>query len=178
MPPNNGANIQPSWLNKLGQYYSRLYYLAKTEKCFPAEQIEKSRACKVVDYPARSGNELFRRAIFAWPWNENARTKPNSRERFDWFIERIQTRVAFGWLPENYLGQRINRYFAFTSYCNTVGQSNNAFSIFFLRKHEEAMFWCFHSLADKTNKEHLPKPFCKVIQKSLYMGASFLVKSK
>ena len=43
-------------------------------------------------------------------------------ERFDWFIERIQTRVAFGWLE-------INRYFALTSYCNTIGQSNSAFSI-------------------------------------------------
>ena len=58
-------------------------------------------------------------------------------ERFDWFIERIQTRVAFGWLsersgektscPKNFL--EINRYFALTSYCNVMGQSNNAFSI-------------------------------------------------
>ena len=28
---------------------------------------------------------------------QNARTEI---ERFDWFIERIQTRVAFGWLSE------------------------------------------------------------------------------
>ena len=50
-------------------------------------------------------------------------------ERFDWFIERIQKSVAFGWLskrsggknfmPENFL--EINRYFALTSYCNTIG---------------------------------------------------------
>ena len=90
-------------------------------------------------------------------------------ERFDWFIERIQTRVAFGWLsersgektscPENFL--EINRYFALTSYCNTIGQSNNAFSIlgFLWRKNEEAMFWSFHPLADKTNNEQIPKPF-------------------
>ena len=62
---------------------------------------------------------------------------PTEIERFDWVIERIQTRVAFGWLsersgeknlyPENFL--EINWYFALTSYCNTVGQSNNAFSI-------------------------------------------------
>ena len=129
MPPNNGANIQPSWRNKLGQYYSRLYYLAKTEKCFPAEQIARNPESASGDYPARSWNELLDRAIFAWPWNENARTKQNSRERFDWFIERIQTCLAFGCArDQNYLGQRINRYFAFTSY-NTVGQSNNAFSI-------------------------------------------------
>ena len=58
-------------------------------------------------------------------------------QRLDWFSERIQTRVAFGWLgersgeknfmPENFL--EINRYFALTSYCNTIGQSNNALSI-------------------------------------------------
>ena len=45
--------------------------------------------------------------------------------------------VAFGWLsersaeknvmPKNFL--EINRYFALTSYCNTTGQSNNAFSV-------------------------------------------------
>ena len=44
------------------------------------------------------------RAIFVWPWNENVRTKQKQQtkeiERFDWFIERIQTRVAFGWLSE------------------------------------------------------------------------------
>ena len=43
---------------------------------------------------------------------------------------------GFGWLsersaksscPKNFL--EINRYFALTSYCNTIGQSNNAFSI-------------------------------------------------
>ena len=72
--------------------------------------------------------------------NENARTKQKQQlkqteiERFDWFIERIQTCVAFGWLRErrgekhftleNFL--EINRYFALTSYYNTIGQSNNA----------------------------------------------------
>ena len=30
-------------------------------------------------------------------------------------------------MPENFL--EINRYFAFTSYGNTIGQSNNAFSV-------------------------------------------------
>ena len=59
-------------------------------------------------------------------------------KRFDWFIERIQTCVAFGWLsersaektscPKNFL--EINRYFAVTSYCNTIGQSNNAWVFF------------------------------------------------
>ena len=58
-------------------------------------------------------------------------------EQIDWFIEQIQMWVAFGWLrehsaektfmPENLL--EINQYFALMSYCNMIGQSNNAFSI-------------------------------------------------
>ena len=31
---------------------------------------------------------------------ENRNNKRTERERFDWFIERLQTRVAFGWLSE------------------------------------------------------------------------------
>ena len=51
---------------------------------------------------------------------------------------------TLGWkifMPENFL--EINRYFALTSCCNTIGQSNNAFSIlgFSLTGNEEAMFW-------------------------------------
>ena len=57
---------------------------------------------------------------------QNRNIKLTEIERFDWFIERIQTRVAFGSLHDNSL--EINRYFALTKYCNTIGQSNNAFS--------------------------------------------------
>ena len=31
---------------------------------------------------------------------QNRNNKQTEKERFDWFIERIQTRVAFGWLSE------------------------------------------------------------------------------
>ena len=31
---------------------------------------------------------------------QNRHNKRTEIERFDWFIERIQTRVAFGWLSE------------------------------------------------------------------------------
>ena len=67
----------------------------------------------------------------------NRKNKRTEIERFDWFIERIQKRAWF------LVGQanarvkklharelsRINRYFTLTSYCNTIGQSNNTFSI-------------------------------------------------
>ena len=75
-------------------------------------------------------------------------------------------------MAENFL--EINRPFALTSYCKTIDQSNNAFSILGFSLgggggNEESMFSCFHPLADKTNNEHLLKPFFKVILKSLYL---------
>ena len=60
---------------------------------------------------------------------QNRNNKRTEIERFDWFIERTQTRVAFGWLGwKNFMHENIleiNRYLALTSYCNTIGQSNN-----------------------------------------------------
>ena len=112
---------------------------------------------------------------------QNRKNKRTEIERFDWFIERIQTQVAFGcliehsgkknFMPENFL--EINRYFALTSYCNQLQHDwpiANAFSIlvFFWRENEKAMFWSFHPLADKTNNEQLLKPFFKVMRKSLW----------
>ena len=59
----------------------------------------------------------------------NRNNKRTEIGRLDWFIERIQTRVPFGWLsersgeknftPENFL--EINRYFGLTSCFNTIG---------------------------------------------------------
>ena len=118
------------------------------------------------------------RAIFLWPWNKNARTKQKQEKNLNraiWLVYRTDTNALGFWLikrtqgwkysmPEIFL--EINRYFALTLYCNTIGQTNNAFSIlgFLWRENEEAMFWYFHPLADKTNNEHLPKPFFKVIK--------------
>ena len=105
---------------------------------------------------------------------QNRNNKRTEIERFDWCIERIQTHLGFGWLsersgkqtscPKNFLE------IALTSYCNTIGQSNNAFSIlgFLWRENKESMFFSFHPFADETKNEHLPKPFFKVIRKSLY----------
>ena len=60
---------------------------------------------------------------------QNRNNKRTEIERFVWFIERMQTRVAFvlvkrtlGWknfTPENFL--EINQYFGLTSYFNTIG---------------------------------------------------------
>ena len=77
---------------------------------------------------------------------QNRNNKRTEIERFDWCMKRIQTHLGFGWLseragkqtscPKNFLE------ISLTSYCNTIGQSNNAFSIlgFLWRENEEAMF--------------------------------------
>ena len=80
-------------------------------------------------------------AIFVWPWNENARTKqkqPTNANRAIWLVYGTDTNERGFWLvkqtirwknfmPENFL--EINRFFALTSYCNTIGQANNTLSI-------------------------------------------------
>ena len=42
------------------------------------------------------------------PRKQNRNNKQTERERFDWFIERIQTRVAFDWLSER-SGEKTSR---------------------------------------------------------------------
>ena len=102
---------------------------------------------------------------------QNRNKKRTEIDRFHRFIEWIQTRVALvgvikrrlGWknlMPENFL--EINRYFALTSYyakrCNTIGQSNNAFSIlgFSLEGKRSGHVLIFPSTG--SNNEDLPKP--------------------
>ena len=111
---------------------------------------------------------------FVWTKLRPIRAK---KERFDCFIELIQTRVVFdckralGWktvMLENFL--EINRYFALTPHCNTIGQSNNAFSIlgFSRGKTKRPCFDLFIHWQIKKNNENLPKPFFKGKRKSLY----------
>ena len=64
---------------------------------------------------------------------QNKNNKETEIKRFDWFIERIQTRLAFGWLSErsDEKTSSLKNFLeiALTSYCNTIGQANNTFSI-------------------------------------------------
>ena len=69
-------------------------------------------------------------------------------------------------MPENF--PEIKQYLALTSHCNTIGQSNNAFAG---GKTKRPCFdLLIHWLIYETSKEHLPKPFFKVIRKSLCVG--------
>ena len=79
--------------------------------------------------------------------------------------------MAFSWLSER-SGEKTSclRTFEKTTdtslWRNTVRRlANQTISSphygFLWRENEEAMFWSFHPLADKTNDEHLPKPFSR-----------------
>ena len=176
MPPNNGANIQPSWLNKLGQYYYSLYYfLQKPRNVF---QRNKSRNPERAsgDYPARSRNELLDRAIFAWPWNEKRRL--TEYERASWLVHRTDTNALGFWLCQRTIWDNESTDTSLLRHTATqLANRTMPFHIgLSLAEKRRGHVWSFHSLADKTNKENLLKPFFKVIQKSLYMGASFFTK--
>ena len=107
---------------------------------------------------------------------QNRNNKRTEIKPFHWFTEGIQTHLVFGWLSERSAGKtscpKNFLEIALTSYCNTIGQSNNGFSIlgfFSAGKRRVHQFCSFHplALADKTNNEHLPEPFFKDIRKSL-----------
>ena len=98
------------------------------------------------------------RAIYVWPWDENARTiqkQQKNGNRANWLVYRIDTNAGGFWLVKGTLGLKktfmpenlleINRYFAVMSHCNMIGQSNNALSIlgFSLVENEEALLWSF-----------------------------------
>ena len=94
------------------------------------------------------------RAIFVWPGNENVRTKQKQQtnaNRAIWLVYRTDTNARGPFLVKRTLGRKnfmpenfleVNWCFALTSYCNTIGQSNNAFSIlgFLWRENEKSMF--------------------------------------
>ena len=81
------------------------------------------------------------RAIYVWPWNENAQTiqkQQKNGNRANWLVYRTDANGGGFWLVKGTLGWKnfmpknlleINQYFALTSYCNMIGQSNNAFFI-------------------------------------------------
>ena len=67
-------------------------------------------------------------------------------------------------MPENF--PEINQYFALTSYCNTIGQSNNTFSTlrFSLAGKRRVHVLIFDKKITNTSRNH----FFEVIGKSLY----------
>ena len=106
---------------------------------------------------------------------QNKNNKRTEIERFDWFIERIHTRVAFGWLSER-SGDKTS--------CPELTRHQSRLCFDVILQHDWPIEQCLlhirvffggktkRLLVDKTNNEHLPKPFFKVIRKSLYLNVS------
>ena len=102
----------------------------------------------------------------------------NNRKRTIWLFYRTDTNARGFWLPANARlknlharelsgNQSILRFDAILQHGWPIEQRLPYIRVFW-REKEEAMFWSFHPLTDKTNNEHSPKPFFKVIRKSLY----------
>ena len=73
-----------------------------------------------------------------------------------WSVKR-----TFGWknfMPENFL--EINRYFALTSYCNTIGYSNNAFLWQKMKSpcFELFIYWLIKQITN-TNRNHVSRSY-------------------
>ena len=66
---------------------------------------------------------------------QNENNKRTEIERFDWFIERIQTRVAFGWLSES-SGEKSSRTRTFDILAKTRSKMTTATT--FSRQNEAA----------------------------------------
>ena len=106
---------------------------------------------------------------------QNRNNKRAKIERFDSFVERIQTRVGFGqtlgwknFMPEELSrNQSILRFDVIPQHDWPIEQCLFHTEIFFGRK-TRSLCLIFHPLGDKTNNELLPKPFFEVIRKSLY----------
>ena len=108
----------------------------------PFEHVDEMPWCYHSNETRLRGTICFpSRVIFVWPWNENARTKQKHQtngNRAIWLVYRKDTNARGFWLVKRTLGWKnfmaesfleINGCFALTSYYNTIGQSNNAFSI-------------------------------------------------
>ena len=65
------------------------------------------QGCFLVSRTGRSPKDVFQRFLYDLEMKTRERSR-TEMERFDWFIERIQTRVAFGWLSER-SGEKTSR---------------------------------------------------------------------
>ena len=118
---------------------------------FFIENLRRSSSSLPVRPPSEGMLERFSYDLEMKTREQNRNNKRTEIKRFDWFIERIQTHLAFGWLsersaeksscPKNFLE------IALTSYCNRIGQSNNALSIlrFSLAGKRRVHVWFFSS---------------------------------
>ena len=113
------------------------------------------------------------KAIFVWPCN-NAPTVHKQLTKWNraiWLVYRTDTNVCGLWLFkrtlwwENFMPEKLStnqpilRFDVILQHDWPIEQCLLHIRVFLGRENEEAMFWSFHPLADKTNNELFPKPF-------------------
>ena len=119
---------------------------------------------------------------------QNRNNKRTEIKPFDWFIERIQTHLVFGWSSERSAGKtscpKNFREIALTSYCYTIGQSNNAFSIlgFSLagKRTDRVLVLFIHWLVKQitnTYRNHFSKTYENRSMESIRNRGTFFVKN-
>ena len=132
-----------------------------------------------------SVNKIARvRATFIWPCNENGGTKQKQQtngNRAIWLVYPTDTNTHGFWLVKQTLGWKkimqenfleTNWYFALTSHCNTIGQSNITVSTlgFSLAGKRWRVSVLIFSFIGWYNKK--PNAYFKVIRISLYLIAN------
>ena len=124
------------------------------------------QGCFLVSRTGRSPKDVLQRFSYDLEMKTREQRRKNKRteiERFDWFIERIQTRVVFGWLSER-SGKKLHaqelsrnkpilRLDVILQHDWPIEQCLLHIRVFFGWKNEESMFSSVHPLADKTNNE-------------------------
>ena len=123
------------------------------------------------------------RAIFSWSWNKNARTKQKQQtngNRAIWLAYRTDTNTRGFWLVKrtlmwkNFMPKELSRnhsilcFDVILQHDWPIEQWLLHIRVFFGGKTKSPCFDLFIHWLIKTTDEHVPKPFFKVIRKSLY----------
>ena len=142
--------------------------------------LNRFRTCLViVTKSSKTFSSSPNRAIFVWSWNEKAQTKQKQQmngNRVLWLSNgykwsKRSAEQTLRW--KNFIPKELSRNESILCF-DIILQHDCPIELvlsphygFLWLENQESMFWSIHPLADKTNNKQLPKPFFKVIQKSL-----------
>ena len=130
-------------------------------------------------------HNFLHKSIFSWPWNENSRTKQKQQtngNRAIWLVYRKGTNARGAWLLVGKANARVKklhdwelsrnhpilRFDVILQHKWPIEQCLLHIRVFFGGKTKSPCFDLFIHWLIKTTDEHVPKPFFKVVRKSLY----------
>ena len=174
-----------------------MWSVFETASLFFRKSAWASWCCRCCDYKMTQYKRLkghwtkptpqHNRVIFAWPWDENARTKQKQQTNGSWaiwLIYRMDTNTRGFWLVKRTLGwknfkpeessrnQPILRFDVILQHDWPIEQRLLHIRVFFRGKTKRPCFDLFiHWLITQITNTYR-KPFFKVIRKSLYLTVS------